>query len=91
MKKNVATIDTGSESEMTKVLQPSRRNRKITSTASRPPSTASSLTSLIAWRMNCDWSSTVVSSTSAGISFLSSSSRSTSASAVATALASPSL
>jgi hypothetical protein len=29
MKKNVAMIDTGSDSEITNVLQPSRRNRKM--------------------------------------------------------------
>ena len=70
MKKNVAMIDTGSDSAMTNVLQPSRRNRKMIRIASMPPITASILTSLMAWRMNCDWSSIVVSSTSGGICVL---------------------
>ena len=67
MKKNVAMIDTGSDRPITNVLQPSRRNRKMIRMASAPPITASNFTSLMAWRMNCDWSSMVVSSTSAGI------------------------
>ena len=91
MKKNVAMIDTGSDRPITNVLQPSRRNRKMISTASTPPITASTLTSWIALRMNCDWSSMVVSSTSAGIWFLIWFSRAWMASAVATVLASPSL
>ena len=70
MKKNVAMIDTGSDRPITNVLQPSRRNRKMIRIASMPPITASFLTSLMAWRMNCDWSSIVVSSTSGGICFL---------------------
>ena len=91
MKKNVAMIDTGSDRPITKVLQPSRRNRKMIRIASRPPITASFLTSAMAWRMNCDWSSIVVSSTSGGICALIWSSRAWIASAVATVLASPSL
>ena len=91
MKKNVVTIDTGSDSDTTNVLQPSRRNRKITRIASRPPMTASTLTSLIAWRMNCDWSSTTVSSTSGGICSRIAASCASIASAVDTVLASPSL
>ena len=39
MKKNVAMIDTGSDSPTTNVLQPSRRNRKMIRIASRPPMT----------------------------------------------------
>ncbi len=91
MKKNVVMIDTGNDSATTNVLQPSRRNRKMISTASRPPITASILTSLIAWRMNCDWSSIVVSSMPVGICSLMSASFFSIASAVATVLASPSL
>ena len=48
MKKKVVTIETGSDSAITNVLQASRRNRKMISTASRPPITASNLTSAIA-------------------------------------------
>ena len=91
MKKNVAMIDTGSDSPTTNVLQPSRRNRKMIRIASRPPITASIFTSLIALRMNCDWSSMVVSSMSGGIWSLISSRRFWIASAVATVFASPSL
>ena len=91
MKKNVAMIEIGSDSEMTNVLQPSRRNRKMISTDSRPPITASILTSLIAWRMKTDWSSTVVISMSLGICLRIASSFFSSASAVETVLASPSL
>ena len=54
MKKNVVTIETGSDSAITNVLQPSRRNRKMIRTARKPPITASIFTSLIALRMNCD-------------------------------------
>ena len=91
MKKNVAMIEIGSDSEMTKVLQPSRRNRKMTRIDSSPPITASSLTSAMAWRMNLDWSSTGVISMSAGSRARISASLASSASAVATVLASPSL
>ncbi|MCW0450703.1 hypothetical protein NB706_003537 [Xanthomonas sacchari] len=91
MKKNVVTIDTGSDSPITNVLHPSRRNRKMIRIASRPPITASFLTSPMACSMKRDWSSSVVSSASAGICACSCSRRLRSAAAVATVLASPSL
>ena len=87
----MATIDTGNDSEITNVLQPSRRNRKMIRIDSTPPITASSLTSLIAWRMNCDWSSITVSSMSRGSCARIAASFASSASAVDTVLASPSL
>jgi hypothetical protein len=91
MKKKVATIDTGSDSEMTKVLQPSRRNRKMIRIDRMPPITPSSCTSWMALRMNLDWSSMVVSSMSAGSFPRIPVSLASSASAVDTVLASPSL
>ena len=91
MKKKVVTMEAGSESATTKVLQPSRRNRKMIRIARKPPITASILTSLMAWRMNCDWSSMVVNSASGGTSVFSCSNLAWIASAVATVLASPSL
>ncbi len=91
MKKNVATIDTGSDRPITNVLQPSRKNRKMIRIASRPPITASFLTSPMACSMKRDWSSSVVSSTSGGICACSCSRRLRSAAAVDTVLASPSL
>ena len=91
MKKNVAMIDTGNDSEITNVLQPSRRNRKMIRIASRPPSIAAFFTSSIELRMKTDWSSIVVSSVSGGRCLRSSSSLVLTASAAATVLASPSL
>lgn len=91
MKKNVVTIETGSDRLMTNVLQPSRRNRKMIRIASAPPITASFLTSAMACSMNNDWSSMIVSSTSGGTCCFSCSSLVFSASAVETVLASPSL
>ena len=66
MKKNVAMSEIGSDSAMTNVLQPSRRKKKMIRMASRPPSMASNSTSASASSMNTDWSSTVVSTASAG-------------------------
>ncbi|MNV28640.1 hypothetical protein D3C71_1198400 [compost metagenome] len=91
MKKNVAMIEIGSDSEITNVLQPSRRNRKMIRIDSKPPITASIFTSLMAWRMKTDWSSTIVISMSFGICLRINSSRVSSALAVDTVLASPSL
>ncbi|KAG1535769.1 hypothetical protein G6F50_015225 [Rhizopus delemar] len=91
MKKNVAMIETGSDRLITNVLQPSRRNRKMIRIASRPPITASFLTSAMACSMKRDWSSMVVISTSAGNVPLICSRRLRNASAVETVLASPSL
>ena len=91
MKKNVATIETGSDTPTTKVLQPLRRNRKMIRIASVPPSTASVRTSEIAARMNRAWSSTTSRRTPGGSSLRRRCRRSSTAAAVATVLASPSL
>ena len=91
MKKNVVMIDTGSDRLTTSVLQPLRRNRKMIRIASVPPISASVRTSRIAARTNFDWSSTTVSVMSAGSSLRIASSRASTASAVATVFASPSL
>ena len=84
-------IETGSDRLITNVLQPSRRNRKMIRIDSRPPMTASNFTSLIALRMKVDWSSITVRSMSAGSCSRICSSLASSASAVETVLASPSL
>ena len=44
MKKNVAMIETGKDSEMTNVLQPSRKKKKIIRMAKLPPISASTRT-----------------------------------------------
>ncbi len=54
--RKVATMEIGIETPMMSVLRQSRRKANSTSTASRPPSSAESRTSLRAWRMNSDWS-----------------------------------
>ena len=59
MKKKVAMIETGSDRPMTKVLQPSRRKKKMIRIDSTPPISASFFTSLKAFLMNLDWSSIV--------------------------------
>ena len=91
MKKKVEMIETGSDRLITNVLQPSRRNRKMIRIDNRPPITASSFTSPMAWRMKVDWSSMLVSSMSAGSCSRMVLSLTSSASAVDTVLASPSL
>ena len=54
MKKKVAMMDTGKESPITNVLQPSRRKKKMIRIDSTPPISASNLTSASALRMNLD-------------------------------------
>jgi hypothetical protein len=87
----VATIDTGIVTAMISVLRRSLRKRSRTPMAIRPPIQAFWITSSIEARMKRDWSAPTTTSTPSGSSFLTFSSRSWTALATATVLASPSL
>ncbi len=88
---NVPSTDTGIAMPVIRVARASRRNAYSTRIASRPPSSAADLTSLIAAEMNFDWSYTGRISVPSGNDFDNVSIRLSTPAASATVFASPSL